>query len=401
MTRRPPPARPLARPIALLLALLAAVGAAHAEQTRSLPHRIPTAAGEEIRIANLAGRVEVVPAAAGPLQVVATVHAEGRDATETRRLLAAMEWARERDSSGKPTWVLTYPVQDYETFHYPGLGDDGDVGGLLGFVVDRIAGSTTRYRGEQVRVTGRRATRAPTLYADLRVTMPRGARLAVANQVGEIRGGQLEGIVALDTGSGSIRVAGCRGELVADTGSGDVHVERVDGKLVADTGSGDIVVRNLRGSGLLDTGSGDVTVDGVTARSLRVDTGSGAVRVRDGAVDELFADTGSGEIEVRRVDLEQLVADTGSGGVTLESSLARARQVSIDTGSGSVEILAGPQASFRIEADQGAGDLEVGYRDAVLRYEGREVVGARRGDGRTEIVVSTGSGDCSIAPFAR
>jgi hypothetical protein len=393
--------RPRLRTLLALALPLAAAAASAQEQTRTVSHALTPAAGEEVRFANLAGHVEVVPTASGPVRVDATVHARGRDGAETGRLLAGMKWVRERDSSGKPAWVLSYPVDDYETFHYPKLFDGGDDPGLLETMLGRFAGSTVKYRGEAVRITGRSGPGAPTLYADLRVTMPRGARLAVVNHVGDVRAGALEGVVTLDTGSGAIDVESCRGELYADTGSGEVRVGSVDGKLHADTGSGDIAVRSLRGSGLLDTGSGSVSVDGVEATRLTIDTGSGEVRVRNGSVRELSADTGSGDIEVRRVEVEQFVGDTGSGGVTLESSLANTREVLIDTGSGSVEILGGADASFEIKADQGSGDLEVGYRDAVLRYEGREVVGAKRGSGRTEIVVSTGSGDCRIAPGSR
>jgi hypothetical protein len=40
----------------------------------------------------------------------------------------------------------------------------------------------------------------------------------------------------------------------------------------------------------------------------------------------------------------------------------------------------------------------VGYADAVYKRHGREIYGARRGDGRTKIRVETGSGDCVIEP---
>jgi hypothetical protein len=63
-----------------------------------------------------------------------------------------------------------------------------------------------------------------------------------------------------------------------------------------------------------------------------------------------------------------------------------------------VEIHAGPNASFDIDSDQGSGDLTVGYADAQLRKDGKKVVGAKRGDGKTVIRVETGSGDCSITP---
>jgi len=70
----------------------------------------------------------------------------------------------------------------------------------------------------------------------------------------------------------------------------------------------------------------------------------------------------------------------------------------VDTGSGDVRVLGGPGASFDLEASQGSGDLLVGYHDAQLRKDGRKVVGARRGDGRTKIRCETGSGDCEIGP---
>jgi hypothetical protein len=63
-----------------------------------------------------------------------------------------------------------------------------------------------------------------------------------------------------------------------------------------------------------------------------------------------------------------------------------------------VEIYGGPDASFRVTADQGSGELEVGYSDAKLEIEDRKVVGATRGDGRTRILIDTGSGDAVVSP---
>jgi hypothetical protein len=40
----------------------------------------------------------------------------------------------------------------------------------------------------------------------------------------------------------------------------------------------------------------------------------------------------------------------------------------------------------------------VGYGDAELRKSGKKVVGAKRGNGQTQIRVDTGSGDCVITP---
>jgi len=112
----------------------------------------------------------------------------------------------------------------------------------------------------------------------------------------------------------------------------------------------------------------------------------------------VIAKTGSGGVKILSVELEDLTAETGSGDVTVQSSLARTKRLTAETGSGDVDIKAGPNASFDIVSDQGSGDLSVRYADAVLRKQGRKVVGAKRGDGRTAIHIETGSGDATIRP---
>ncbi len=109
-------------------------------------------------------------------------------------------------------------------------------------------------------------------------------------------------------------------------------------------------------------------------------------------------DTGPGGCKVLSVELEDLTAETGSGNVTVQGSLARTRRLSAETGSGDIDIKAGADASFNVVSDQGSGDLSVRYADAVLRKSGHKVVGAKRGNGHTEIHVETGSGDCTIRP---
>jgi hypothetical protein len=52
-----------------------------------------------------------------------------------------------------------------------------------------------------------------------------------------------------------------------------------------------------------------------------------------------------------------------------------------------------------LTADTGSGEVEVGYPDAELRRSRREVIGARRGSGRTQVLVDTGSGDVVVAPI--
>jgi hypothetical protein len=356
--------------LALLLAL-AAVPALAAPASRTLEHSIP--ADGPVVIANLAGTVDLLPAAEGAIKVVAVIHAEGRSAEETRELLDAMRWVRETDG----TWNLSYPVDDYDAFTY--LDQLHSWGGS----------SSVRFRGERVRIYGKprllSGGRAPVLFADLTVSVPRGVSLKVVNAVGPARGRNLAAEeLIVDTGSGNIKLAGIAGRLLADTGSGDIEVTEV---------AGDRVVA--------DTGSGDVKIEGITARELSCDTGSGDVWVGRGRVGDLAADTGSGDIAIEEVHVDTLVADTGSGDVVVRGGLADARSVSVDTGSGSVHLLGGEGFEFELDTNVGSGEVRVGYADAEVYRDRREVSGARRGSGRTKILVDTGSGDVVVAPLGR
>jgi DUF4097 and DUF4098 domain-containing protein YvlB len=375
----------------------AAGAAGDATQTRAVRQAFPVQGATELRLANLAGRIELVRAGGAQVVVDATIHAQGDSANETQKLLQGMKWVRAEDRHGHEEWTLSYPVGDYDAFAYPRPGGKKEDSWFLGWLASKATTSTT-YRGEKVRVYFEKTSSAPILYADLRIALPAGSNVVVRNIVGDVRGGQLEGTLKVDTGSGKVELASYDGKLLVDTGSGDVILGSARGETSIDTGSGDVTVRRLIGNGKMDTGSGDVVVEQVSAGRLYLDTGSGDVTVRGGSASRVIAETGSGSVNVVGVELEELEADTGSGNVIIRSSLAQARRISADTGSGDVEIHAGPNASFDIESDQGSGDLEVGYADAKLRKDGKKVIGARRGDGKTVIRVETGSGDCTISP---
>jgi hypothetical protein len=380
--------------------LTAACGGAlavHAEgiKSRAFRQAFPPQTAE-IRLANLAGHVELVRGDGKDVVVDATVHGEAASDAETQKILDGMKWVRAKDSKGRDEWALSYPVEKYRSYHYPEAAK-GTAGFMLNFFGD--GHTATTYRGERVRIYGEKRSGAPTLYADLRIALPAGSQAAVRNVKGPVNGtGTLEGALTVDTGDGKVTLASYSGRLGVDTGSGNVVIGTAKGETKIDTGSGDVVVRNLVGNAAIDTGSGNVTVESISAGKLALDTGSGNLTVKSGDAGRVIADAGSGNLKILGVELEELVADTGSGNVTLQSSLDKARKITAETGSGTIRILGGPGASFNIDADQGSGDLRVRYEDAVLRRSGRKVVGAKRGDGRTAIHVETGSGDCVIGP---
>jgi len=378
--------------LALVTALVSAAPAG-AVESRTFSQSFPV--DQAVRLANLAGSVELVPGSADEIRVEATVHADAGSASETRRLLAEMRWAESRDVLGEPGRALSYPVDEYRGFHYPGAESGSGSSWWRLFSSSR---STIRYEGRKVRVTDRRTGSMPTLFVDLRITVPAGAELALRNGVGPVRGGDLSGDLVVDTASGDVVIASFSGDLLVDTGSGDVDLGPVDGALNVGTGSGDVDVARLAGEGLVDTGSGEIRIRAVDSRRLLLDTGSGGIEVLGGRAEAVEADTGSGDIRIENVEVVRFKGDTGSGDVDLRGSLARAVEIVIDTGSGDAVIHGGPEASFVLTTDLGSGDLTVHYDDAELQREGRELVGARRGDGRTRIHVDTGSGDCVISP---
>ena len=357
--------------------------------TRSYEHSLALVAGDTLRLANLAGALELVPGTGREVVVEATLHGRAGTAAQTRSLLDAMRWVESRDRKGRREWALSYPVDRYRSFSYPVKGGGG-------WWDD--SRTTFEYLGEKVTIYSRPRGDAPVLYADLRILLPADAAVVVRNGAGSVRGGRLQGDLGVDTGSGDVEIEAFRGRLNVDTGSGDVDLGEVHAECTVDTGSGDVRIAALEGDGSVDTGSGNVEVGRIVAAAFGVDTGSGDVRLGGGQVATLSVDTGSGDIRVEGVEVEVFRGDTGSGDVVLRSSLETTRDVVVDTGSGSVRILGGTNASFDIEADQGSGDLVVGYTDAVYKKHGREVYGARRGDGKTKIRVETGSGDCVIEP---
>lgn len=387
--------------LGLGVCLAAAAGPLAAEPlVRTFRQVFPMPPGSALRLANLAGQVELVPGAANQVVVDATVHGEASGAGETRWMVDGMQWVRAQDGKGRDEWALSYPVERYRSFFYPQPRDKSE--SSFWSLFDNSSSSTT-FRGERVRVyTGRRSS-APTLYADLRIAVPPAAAMALRNLVGNVHGGSMQGDLTLDTGNGDIHLASFAGQLRLDTGSGDIELGLSRGETAIDTGSGDVVVHQLVGNASVDTGSGDVRIDKVEVGRLTLHTGSGDVTVHDGAAGKLVADTGSGEVRVLGVEVDELVADTGSGNVVIVSSLGHTRELTAKTGSGDVRVTAGPAASFDVVANQGSGDLRVDYPDALLRHSGHrdKVVGARRGDGRTAIHISTHSGDCVIEPAGR
>lgn len=363
--------RPRSLVLASALTLLAAIPAVPAESTRTLKlEHTPTGA---FAVENLAGSMRVVSGTGDKVVAVATVHAESDD------LAASMKFEMVRGEKGVPTLRLRYPLDEHSTIRYPGSKSTAEGEGHHSFwnLFGGGSNSTTTYDGERVKVS---TSSGALLYADVEVQVPRGSEGALRNFVGRIDARDVEGKLLFDSASGDITIQNARGEIKGDTGSGDVKAEQVEGSFSC------------------DTGSGDCDVEGIHGDRIDCDTGSGEIRITDSSAERVSADTGSGGIKVVNVDAGELVADTGSGDIVFEARDGRLTRVKADTGSGDVTLRLPADASFEARADQGSGELVSRFRDAQPIVQKKEVVGYRRGDGRIQISIDTGSGDVTIEP---
>lgn len=356
--------------LAVTLCLGFGVGTLHAQQAERY-----TLQGDAPAIFNLAGNVEIVPTEGSGVQI--EVRRGGADAGRLQ--------IRTGEIDGRETLRIVHPDDE---IGYPRMGggqtnlrvrDDGTFGqGFEG--------------GDRVTIEDDGDLEA---YADLRVMVPSGSRLAVHLGVGHMEASEVEADLSLDLSSGRIRTRGTSGSLWLDTGSGSIEVTDATGDLTADTGSGHITATNVRGGELnMDTGSGSVELTGVRGPSLLVDTGSGSVQGSGIEAERLEVDTGSGSIRLEDVTAARATLDTGSGSVRL-GLLSDVEELVIDTGSGGVTVTAPSSLGARLDLDSGSGGVRVNFPVSDLD-SGRSHLRGTVGDGQGRIEIDTGSGSIRL-----
>lgn len=322
-----------------------------------------TLAGNDVAIYNLAGAVRVEGGPAG--DVVVEVTRGGHDAAKLEIATGPI--------GGRQTLRVVYPDDD---IIYPAMGrhsntdldirDDGSFSGDE----HRFGG-----RGHRVRISGDGS--GTEAFADLRILVPAGRRIAVYLAVGKMTAANVNGDLTLDVSSSDVTASGMRGSLMVDAGSGDVRVTDATGDLNLDTGSGNVVVSNAKGDSLLvDTGSGDVALDHADVRHLKIDTGSG-------------------NADATAVRSQDVYIDTGSGDVTMEL-LAGGGSIDVNTGSGQVNLTLPADYGAMLLLDTGSGEIDLGGIPVTVTKLQEDHVEGRIGDGKARLHVDTGSGDVRL-----
>jgi len=315
-----------------------------------------TLSGTDVAVYNLAGEMRVEAGSGSAVVVEVTRH--GSDASKLE--------VQSGPINGRQTLRVVYPG---DRIVYPALGrhsesqtrvnDDGTFNGK---------------RGREVTIAGDGS--GLEAFADLRVLVPTGQRIAVNLVAGRVVATNVNGQLRVDVSSADVETTGTRGGLSIDVGSGNVKVSDAEGDVNVDTGSGDVVLTGIKGGEVgIDTGSGDVTGTTLGARSLKIDTGSGGVHLAGLAAADVNIDTGSGDIDLDvDASLRSFHAETGSGDVKLRAPASLGAEVDFETSSGEIRS-----------------DFDV----AVTRREEDHLVG-RIGDGRGRMSIDTGSGDVTL-----
>jgi len=318
--------------------------------------------GDSVAVYNLVGELRVEPGSGNDVAVQVT-----RGGADAARLDVQSGPLR-----GRETLRIIYP-DDVISLPDWGRGwnttlrvrEDGTFGD----------GGSWRRDGREVRITGR--GHGLEAYADLRVSVPAGRR------------------VALHLGVGKAFVSNVEGVIVVQAASADVSAERTRGTLKIDTGSGNVDVRDASGDVTLESGSGDITATGVHGGRVRLDTGSGNITLTGAEATELHIDTGSGDVAVTGAKGDDLSIDTGSGNVDVGLT-ATFRSLTIDTGSGDVTLRVPSTIGAEVELDTGSGEFDLGGLTIQVRRLQEDHITGTIGDGRGRLSIETGSGNVRL-----
>jgi lia operon protein LiaG len=336
-------------PLVPLLIGLETVGA-QATERRSV-------GGPAVAIYNLAGRVRVEGGGTGDVLVEVT---RGGAAADRLRI----------ETGPRGEWQTLRIIYPSDRIVYPRLEGWGSRTTVS--VDDQGFFNQSGNWRSRDRVEIRGSGSGVEAWADLRVVVPRGKRLALHLAAGEAVVANVDGDVAVDVSAANITTERTRGRLSLDTGSGSVRVTDAQGSLNLDTGSGSVTVTDLRGD------------------ELRMDTGSGSITGRNIEVQSVSANVGSGGIRLSGVKASRISLDTGSGGTDVEV-LTDVEDVSVDAGSGPVSLRLPAGVGAEVEIDTGSGGIETDFPIQVSRWE-RNYLRGRLGDGRGRIRIDSGSG---------
>lgn len=206
-------------------------------------------------------------------------------------------------------------------------------------------------------------TDRPRDAATIQITVPRGVRVVVRTNTGNITIKDTWGDVDAETSSGNVTVVGAR-DVEATNLSGDLDVKQTSGVVTLSSNSGDCAVSEAKGSVEASSVSGDVTVRRSWLKIVRLETTNGTIQF---------------EADIMPDGRYEFVSHDGA--ILLSLPKTASAQVGVTTWSGKVE------SEFPIAARPGFPADSVGTKRYTFTL----------GDGSARITAETFSGDVSIA----
>jgi DUF4097 and DUF4098 domain-containing protein YvlB len=196
--------------------------------------------------------------------------------------------------------------------------------------------------------------------------------------------------------------------IYAHSISGDIKVSNIKGEVRADAVSGDVVATNTPGATLVKTVSGDASVSGVSSgNELRVSSVSGNATVTGAKARAIDADSISGDVQLTDVSCERATAKSISGSIHFGGPLAKSGRYEFKSQSGDIRVALSGAPGFELDASSFSGnvrsDLPITLRAGESmggRGPGKKIHGVH-GDGSSQLIVSSFSGDVTIATAAR
>lgn len=196
--------------------------------------------------------------------------------------------------------------------------------------------------------------------AELILTVPAGAKLAV------------------ETVSSDVIVQGLKGALEVSTVSGDITLSVASGDVHVNTVSGDVQLSAPASSTQMKTVSGDLHVDGVRG--------------------ELKLESVSGDMEVRTAALTSGGLKTVSGDIRLDTSLSDDAKLTGESLSGDIEVTLPKTTSAQMTLHAFSGGVSSDFATPVKSDEDDEQhsLDVKAGDGRAKVDLSTFSGEVTV-----
>jgi RNA polymerase sigma factor (sigma-70 family) len=285
--------------------------AVEAGDSRRIERSFAVVEGQDLRIENLAGRVEIVPGTGSTIQVEATVWVGDLSAGEAARLRNAIRWTEVPTEDGSSRWGLAFPDGVCRTIRYPAAGE-ADPGV-----------TAVRFLGREIGLSEHAGGSIPSVRFDLLIALPPGGRLAVHNAVGPIIARDVAARLRVSTTGGRISLQNVRSALDVSSDRGDIEIEGQDGDAIVTTG-----------------GKGNVRLANASAGRISLTTKAGSCRVVQpvsGGMSLQYA--GDRPLATTSTRLKRLATTTGVRTGELVTLGSGGPHITVNTGTGVCEVV--------------------------------------------------------------